>query len=220
MTGHLRKYWLRRALILGLITVGYNILEGLVSVFFGTSDDALALAGFGLDSFVEVVSGAGVVHLVWRLRRDPAARPGRFERQALRITGFSFFLLTAGLLAGTGINLCGGSRPETTVPGAIIATVSLLTMWALYLGKARAGRALDSAPLMADAACTVTCLYLSIILLVSSLLYHFFQIPFLDEAGALGIAWFAFREGREAFAKARSNDLTCGCGSGRCHSNN
>ena len=94
---------LRVALALGVITVVYNVLEGLISAWFGYQDETLALFGFGVDSFVEVISGLGVMHLLLRLLRmkhGSASRHDRFERQALRVTGFSFILLSAGLPAG------------------------------------------------------------------------------------------------------------------------
>lgn len=79
----------RWALILAFITVGYNLIEGIVSVWFGFNDETLALFGFGLDSFIEVLSGIGIVHMVMRLRQNPSAKDrDKFETTALRITGF------------------------------------------------------------------------------------------------------------------------------------
>ncbi len=86
-----------RASALALITIFYNIVEGLVSVFFGMADESMSLFGFGLDSFVEVVSGIGIWHMVRRIRNNNGENFDRFERKALRITGTAFFLLTAGL---------------------------------------------------------------------------------------------------------------------------
>src|SRR4030042_2775316 len=80
--------------VLALITIFYNILEGLVSVYFGVQDETLALFGFGLDSFVEVISGVGIWHMIKRVRRNYDANPDHFERQALRITGTAFYILS------------------------------------------------------------------------------------------------------------------------------
>jgi divalent metal cation (Fe/Co/Zn/Cd) transporter len=208
------KYW-RIALILGFITIFYNIAEGVVSILFGLQDETLTLLGFGIDSFVEVISGIGVVHMVMRIRKngDGTDTP-RFERNALRITGTAFYLLTVGLVAGIVINLIQGAHPATTIPGAIISTISLLTMFALMRGKMVIGAKLNSDAVIADARCTLTCIYLSIVLLVSSLLYEFLKIPYIDAAGSLGIAFFAFREGREALGKAAGKK--CGCGHDDC----
>ena len=202
---------LRMAFALSVVTVVYNVAEGAVSTFFGLSDETLALFGFGVDSFVEVISGVGIGHMVWRMRRNPVSERDRFERRALRITAASFFILAAGLVAGSIMSAVYRIEPETTIPGVVISAISISAMWALYAGKMRVGTRLDSAPIIADARCTKTCFYLSFILLASSGLYELFRISYLDIAGALGIAWFALREGREALEKARSGSATCSC---------
>lgn len=204
------------ALILSLITVGYNVIEGMISVWFGMQDATLALLGFGVDSFVEVISGFGIAHMILRMRYTKVETRDKFERQALRITGFSFYLLTAGLIAGSIINVFQNNQPETTFVGIIISSISILTMWWLMTAKKRAGKKLKSDAILADANCTKTCFYLSILLLASSGLYEIFQIGWIDAAGSLGIAWFAFSEGRESFEKSRSDDLSSCCG-GSCH---
>lgn len=209
------KYWLQFAFALSLVTIFYNIAEGVISVIFGAKDDTLALLGFGIDSFVEVISGIGVAHMIYRMRKSAVASHDSFERQALRITGTAFYLLTAGLLLGIIISLYNHTAPETTLAGIIIACISICTMYFLMYYKLKAGRILQSDALTSDAQCTRTCLYLSIILLISSLLYEWLHFSYIDLAGSLGIAWFAFREGLEAFEKARQNALTCGCG--ECH---
>ena len=94
------EHWLRIALVLSLITIFYNIVEGIVSVFFGTKDETLALLGFGVDSFVEVISGIGIAHMIYRMRKTDIKFHDAFERKALRITGSAFYLLTGGLLLG------------------------------------------------------------------------------------------------------------------------
>lgn len=202
------------ALILSLVTIIYNLAEGLISIYFGLDDETLALLGFGVDSFVEVISGIGILHMILRMKRmgdDPVSRD-TFERTALRITGFAFYLLTAGLVFGAIVNVIQGSKPETTVVGIIISSISIATMWFLMTYKKKIGRKLNSDAIIADANCTRTCFYLSIILLASSGLYEIFRIGYIDVIGSLAIAWFAFREGREAFEKARSQTLSCGCG--------
>jgi hypothetical protein len=206
---------LRAAFILSVVTVAYNVLEGLISAWFGYQDETLALFGFGLDSFVEVISGLGVMHMLVRLRgmrHGAARRKDRFERQALRVTGVSFLLLAAGLAVGAGLTVVTRHAPATTVAGVVVSTVSILTMWALMAAKLRIGRRLGSAPIIADARCTRTCLQLSFVLLASSILYTLFRVPYVDAAGSLGIAWLAFREGRESLAKAGKPGLACdGC---------
>ncbi len=200
---------LNLALVLSLITIGYNLIEGGISTFFGTSDETLALFGFGVDSFVEVISGIGIAHMVWRMKTGSIEQRDSFEITALRITGFAFYLLTIGLISGSVLVIYSGIRPETTVAGIIISLISIFTMYFLYRIKLDVGNKLDSAPIVADARCTKTCFYLSFILLISSALYEILGIPFIDVLGGLGIAWYAFREGREAFEKARTGKFTC-----------
>ncbi len=203
---------IQTALFLALATIGYNIAEGLVSISFGLSDDALALLGFGVDSFVEVLSGFGILHLVYRMKKNGInniTSRDKFERQALKITGVSFYILTFGLVAGSLISIITKTTPETTRVGIIIAVISILTMYILMNWKMKVGRQLHSDAIIADAKCTKTCFYLSFILLASSGLYELFGIVWFDVAGSLGIAWFAFSEGKEAFGKAKSCELSC-----------
>ncbi|MDY0254626.1 MAG: cation transporter [Tenuifilaceae bacterium] len=211
-----RKKLIQLALILTIVTLTYNLVEGLVSVFFGISDDTLVLLGFGVDSFVEMISAFGILHMVIRMRKSQADTPDRFEKNALRITGTAFYLLTLGLIAGVAVNFYTGEEPETTVVGIIVSSASILTMWFLMRAKLSVGRKLNSAAIIADANCTKTCFYLSFVLLASSLLYELTGIGWVDNLGSLGIAWFAFTEGREAFEKARKGNFTCAC-HGDCH---
>ncbi len=194
--------YFRRALWLGYFTILFNLLEGGASVFFGMHDESLTLFGFGIDSFIEVISGLGIVAMVLRIGRHPGTLRSRFERTALRVTGTSFFLLAAGLLASAAYNLVTGHKPETTMPGLIISVISILIMWTLIAAKRSVGRALDSAPILADANCTLVCIYMSLVLLAASLIYAATGIGFVDSLGALGLIWFSFQEGRESFDKA------------------
>ena len=202
---------LKRAFYLSLFTIGYNIVEGVVSVIFGMQDETLALFGFGADSFVEVISGLGIAHMIWRMKSSDVTSRDSFERTALRITGTAFYILTAGLVAGSVLNIINDIQPETTFVGIIVSFLSLFTMYFLMNAKLNVGKALNSDAIIADANCTKTCFYLSIILLVSSGLYEIFRIGYIDVLGSLGIAYYAFKEGREAFEKAKSDNLSCCC---------
>lgn len=197
------------ASVLALITIFYNILEGLVSVFFGLKDETIALFGFGVDSFVEVISGIGIWHLVRRLRKNGNENPDRFEKQALQITGSAFYVLTAVLLITSAVNLYQGHKPETALWGIIISVISILAMWALIHYKTKVGKQLNSHAILADAACTKVCIQLSLILLLASAGYELTGIGGIDSIGAAGIAWLSFREGREAFHKAAGKACSC-----------
>ena len=199
------------ALILSIITVVYNLFEGIISLYFGVKDETISLAGFGVDSFVEVLSGIGVGHMVWRMKYSPISERDSFERRALYITGVSFFILTAGIVTGSVLNIVFGVKPVTTIPGVIISIISIASMYFLYKYKLKTGKALNSDAIISDANCTRTCFQLSFVLLGSSLLYEFFKIGYIDILGGIGIAYFAFNEGLEAIEKARSNNLSCSC---------
>jgi divalent metal cation (Fe/Co/Zn/Cd) transporter len=205
----LDRYW-QYAFWLAIITILYNLLEGLVSVFFGYSDEALSLFGFGIDSFIEVISGLGILSMVMRIHRNPEMPRSQFERTALRVTGISFWLLALGLAVSALYNLFTGHKPETTLPGLVISLISIGAMWALVAAKRKVGRALDSAPILADANCTMVCIYMSIVLLAASLIYQFTGFGFIDSLGALGLIYFSINEGKESFEKAeRLQDDCC-----------
>ena len=205
----------RWAGFLALVTIFYNIGEGLISVLFGLEDESFALFGFGLDSFVEVASGIGIWHMIRRIRRNEGESADHFERTALRITGGGFSLLTAGLAVMALVNLYQGHKPENTFWGTVISLVSILTMWLLIHFKVKVGRALNSPAILADAACTRACLQLSVVLLAASLGYTYTGVGGFDSVGTLVIAALCWREGREAFEKARAGSFACTCG-GAC----
>jgi divalent metal cation (Fe/Co/Zn/Cd) transporter len=205
----LARYY-RYALLLGFFTVFYNLGEGVVSIFFGLQDETLTLFGFGIDSFIECLSGLGIVAMVLRIQNNPDTQRSTFEKTALRITGASFYLLAAGLLLTAAANVYLAHKPETTIMGVVISVISIGAMWALVAAKVRVGRRLNSAPILADANCTKVCIYMSIVLLAASLLYMLTGIGYVDSLGALGLIYYAVQEGREAFEKARGLD-TCSC---------
>jgi divalent metal cation (Fe/Co/Zn/Cd) transporter len=196
------------ALGLAVFTIFYNIAEGLVSTYMGFEDGSLALFGFGADSFIEVISGLGIAHMIIRIQKNNSNRDN-FEKTALRITGFSFYILVAGLIITSVYNIWTGHSPATTFIGVIISIISIAVMSALMLLKRKVGNKLNSEPILADAACTKVCIYMSIILLVSSEIYELTHFPYIDSMGTLGLSYFAFKEGRECFEKAKNNQHCC-----------
>ena len=202
------KYW-TYALWLALFTVFYNLVEGLVSIFFAINDETLTLFGFGVDSFIEVMSGLGILAMVLRIRQNPETPRSQFEKTALRVTGTSFYLLAVGLGATAIYNLFTAHKPTTTLPGLLISLISIAVMWALVWGKRRVGRTLNSAPILADANCTMVCIYMSLVLLASSLIYQLTGFGFVDSIGALGLIYFSYSEGKESFEKASGMDDCC-----------
>lgn len=199
---------------LALFTIFYNLVEGSTSVWFGASDETLALFGFGVDSFIEVISAVGVWHMLRRIRANGGESRDEFEQRALRITGVAFYILSAGLVVTAGLNLYQQHRPETTLWGIVISLLSISFMWFLIRQKTRVGIALNSPAILADAACSRACLYLSLVLMISSVGYELTGIGSLDAIGAILISWLTIREGREAFGKARGMGCSCSCSAG------
>ncbi len=206
---------LHLANILALVTIFYNVAEGVVSVAFGYSDDTLSLFGFGVDSFVEVFSGIGIWHMLRRLRINGNENRDEFEKAALKITGTSFYILAAGLSISSIYNLITNHKPDTAFWGIVISAISIVTMSVLIKYKLKVGKELNSAALIADANCTKTCLYLSIALLASSIGFELTGFGGIDSIGALAIAYFSFNEGKEAFEKVKSGKH-CGCENDSC----
>jgi len=202
------------ALGLALFTIAYNIIEGIVSIWFGVKDETLTLFGFGVDSFIEVMSGIGIVVMILRIKQNPNSPKSSFETSALKITGIAFYLLSAGLMIGIALNLINHHKPETTLWGIIISLISIAVMVWLLNAKKRIGRQLNSDPIIADSNCTKVCVYMSIVLLASSLIYEFTGFAYADVIGAAGLIYFSISEGKEAFEKAKGKE--CGCCSCNC----
>lgn len=196
-------YWL------SLFTIFYNIIEGIVSMILGYKDKTLTLFGFGVDSFIEVLSGIGIAIMILRIKQNPLSEKSEFETIALKITGTSFYLLSAGLLAGVIINIISRHKPETTIWGIIISMLSILVMMWLMQAKKKRGRSLNSDPIISDANCTKVCVYMSVVLLVSSLIYELTGFAYADVIGAAGLIYFSVSEGKEAFEKAKGRECNC-----------
>ncbi|MBM4274248.1 MAG: hypothetical protein FJ134_07295 [Deltaproteobacteria bacterium] len=201
----------RQALLLSYITVGYNVLEGVISILAGAWAGSIALVGFGLDSFVESLSG-GV--MIWRFTRTDGLSPedeARREQQAVKIVGYTFFVLGAYVLYESVKKLYFQEMPDPTLLGLIIAGVSLAAMPALFYLKYRTGRSLGSRSLMADSKQTLACAFLSLALLVGLGLNYWYGVWQADPVIGLVIVVVLFREGYQAL-KAGKLCTCCTCG--------
>jgi divalent metal cation (Fe/Co/Zn/Cd) transporter len=183
---------LRRGLRLEYLTIGWNLVEAFVGVGFGIAAGSIALVGFGFDSLIEVFAATVVV---WELRRAGKDR----ERLALRLIAFSFFTLSAYVLVESVRDLAIRAEPRESVPGLVLAALSLIVMPLLASAKRRTGQAMSSATLVADAAETLLCAVLSLILLGGLLLNAVAGWWWADPLAAIGIAVLALREGVEAW---------------------
>jgi len=199
----------RKAWQLSLFTIFYNVVEGIVSMILGFTDETLALFGFGADSFIEVLSGIGIAVMILRIRKNPDSPKNIFEIRALKITGTAFYLLSAGLLAGIVFNIINNHKPATTFWGIVISLISILVMVWLMNAKKNIGKKLRSDPIISDSNCTKICVYMSLVLLVSSLIYELTGFAYADMIGAGGLIYFSLKEGREAFDKAKGKRCDC-----------
>jgi divalent metal cation (Fe/Co/Zn/Cd) transporter len=196
----------KNAYYLSLFTIFYNIAEGLISMILGFKDETLTLFGFGADSFIEVMSGIGIALMILRIKQNPASSKNEFEIKALKITGTAFYILSIGLIVGIIINIINNHKPETTLWGIIISIISIVAMVWLMKAKKGVGIKLDSEPIISDSNCTKVCVYMSIVLLVSSLIYELTGFAYADAIGAAGLIYFSISEGKEAFEKAKGKD--------------
>jgi divalent metal cation (Fe/Co/Zn/Cd) transporter len=202
-------YLYKKAYQLSLFTIFYNIAEGVVSMIMGYTDETLTLFGFGVDSFIEVMSGIGIAVMILRIRQNPESSKNGFEIRALKITGIAFYILSAGLIAGIIINIITNHKPETTFWGIIISLISIGVMTWLMKAKNRVGKKLGSQPIISDSNCTRICVYMSLVLLGASLIYELTGFAYADIIGTAGLIYFSINEGKEALEKASSKNTGC-----------
>ncbi|NJD18813.1 MAG: hypothetical protein FIA95_05970 [Gemmatimonadetes bacterium] len=194
---------LARGRRLEYLTLGWNVVEGLVSVGAGVLAGSTALVGFGVDSFIESASGA---ILLWRLQDHE--HHARREELALRLVAVSFFLLAAYVAFEASRSLVLREPPEASWPGIVIAALSLLVMPWLARQKRHVAADLGSRALVADSRQTDLCAYLSAILLGGLLLNALLGWWWADPVAALAMAPIIANEGREAW-RGEACDGSC-----------
>ena len=177
-------------------TLGYNSLEGVLSVGAGLLAGSVALIGFGVDSFIEVTASFAAI---WRLRADADERRRKFaERQALRIIGLCFLALAAYVAIEATRSLIGQAAPDESFLDIGISAVSLVVMTVLARAKRQVAKTLTSRAIHAEARQTDICMYLSAILLGGLGLNALFGWWWADPTAALVMVPFIVWEGREA----------------------
>ncbi len=176
-------------------TIAWNTIEGVVAVVSGLVAGSISLVGFGIDSFIEVTSGSV---LLWRMSVDAnEADRERNEKRALKVVGICFLALAAYIAYESVTDLSFKRSPEHSIPGIILACVSLVVMPLLSRAKRRVGYSLGSAAMHADARQTEFCTYLSAILLVGLLLNALFGLWWADPVAGLIMAPIIAKEGVE-----------------------
>lgn len=185
-------------------TIGWNCLEGVVAVIAGLVAGSISLVGFGMDSFIEVTSGAA---LLWRMSVDAdVGRRERNERLALRIVGLCFVALATYIAYESIGDLTRRHAPEHSMPGIVLACVALIVMPQLSRAKRKVATALGSAAMHADAKQTDFCVYLSAILLAGLLLNALFGLWWADPVAALIMAPIIAKEGFEGIRGRACHD--------------
>jgi divalent metal cation (Fe/Co/Zn/Cd) transporter len=202
-----RTAFVRRGRRLEYFTVAWNAIEGLVAIATGVIAGSISLVGFGIDSFMEVTSGSV---LLWRMSVDAdVPRRERNERRALRVVGICFLFLAAYIAYESATDLWSKRAPEHSIPGIVLACVSLVVMPLLSRAKRKVGRALGSAAMHADAKQTEFCTYLSAILLAGLLLNAVFGLWWADPVAALIMVPIIAKEGIEG-VQGKACDDCCG----------
>ncbi len=185
----------KKALWLSYFTVGYNILEGILSIFAGLLAGSIALIGFGLDSFIESLSGSV---MIWRFRKSgkmSEEEEEKVERRATRLIGYSFFILGAYVLYESGKKLYLREIPDPSFLGIIVAIASIIVMPILFSLKYQTGKAIGSRSLIADSKETLACVFLSIALLTGLVLNYWYDLWQADPIVGLVIVIFLIKEG-------------------------
>lgn len=197
-----RPALLRRGLRLEYLTVGWNVLEGLIAIAAGMASGSVALIAFGIDSFVETISG---LVLVWRLRAEQRGgldeeEVERVERRAQLLVGASFLLLAAYVAFESVRTLVAAEAPDASPVGIVLTAVSIVVMLWLARAKLRTGQALGSRALVTDSRQTRACWYLSAVALAGLGLNALLGWWWADPVAALAIAVLLVREGWEALS--------------------
>lgn len=191
---------LRRGLRLEYLTVGWNLVEGVVAIAAAVAAGSVALLGFGIDSFVESASGSV---LIWRLVAERHAAEGddieRIERRAQKLVAMSLFGLAAWIAVDAMLALLRNEQPDPSGIGIGVTALSISVMWWLARAKRRVAIALGSRAMEADAFQTTACWWLSIIVLGGITLNAAFGWWWADPVAGLGMTIFLIAEGREAW---------------------
>ncbi|MCF7886396.1 MAG: cation transporter [Candidatus Marinimicrobia bacterium] len=193
----------KKGLRLEYFTVSYNFIEAGVAILFGTIASSIALVGFGMDSIVETLSG---FVLIWRLYQHENmtdSEEEKIEKRAMKFVAITFFVLGTYVLVQSVLKLISGTPPDPSLPGIILAFVSLIIMPFLAYQKVKVGKQINSRALVADAKETIACAFLSAALLLGLGLNYLFGLWQADPIVGLVIVFFLFREGLESWEEAQ-----------------
>ena len=211
-----RSEQVRLGIWIEVVTITWMTIEASVAIIVGFATASVSLQGFGIDSIIELIAGA---ILLWRLlveqRGGAVETVEHAERRASWITAVSLFALAVYIVGDSALALLTSSRPQASWWGIGLAVAAAIVMPLLWQGKLRVAKRIGSAALKADAACSVTCAYMSFTLLAGLLLNRLFGWWWADPLAALALVYFIVREGREAWQEARTGER-CECGDEEC----
>lgn len=215
-TGAVRAKQVRLGSWIELVTIVWMIIEASVALITGLITRSVSLQGFGIDSIIELIAGS---ILLWRLaveyRGESIEVVEQAERRAAWVTAISLFALAVYIAGDCAIALLTQSRSQPSWWGIGLAIAAAIVMPLLWQGKLRIAKRIGSAALKADAACSVTCAYMSITLLIGLTLNGLLGWWWADPLAALALVYFIVREGREALHEARTGE-SCHCGEDGC----
>ena len=192
-----RPRLLRRGLLLEYATLAWNVVGSVVVLWSAVAARSVALAGFGLDSLIEILAS---IVVVWHLRRVEV--PAR-ERRALRIIGIAFLALAAYIAAQSLYVLVSESQPRDSLLGIAWLAATAVGMFLLAAGKSRTGRLLGNRVLLTEARVTVIDGLLAVAVLGGLILNAAAGLWWADPAAAFVIVYYGVREGRQALAESR-----------------
>jgi divalent metal cation (Fe/Co/Zn/Cd) transporter len=196
-----------------IVTVAWMLVEAAIAIAAGILARSVLLTAFGIDSVIELVSGAT---LLWRLsteaRYGSLERVERAENRAAWVAGIGLVILCLYVVATSGLSLAVQNKPEASYVGIVLAIVAIIAMPVLAWRKRAIAAQIDSGALRADAACSITCAYLAATLLVGLALNALFHWWWADGVAALALLYWLIPEAREALAGARTGGGACSCG--------
>jgi divalent metal cation (Fe/Co/Zn/Cd) transporter len=194
-----------------VVTILWMVAEAAIALGAGFLAKSVSLESFGLDSVIELVGG-GV--LLWRLlaeQRGVAGEPlERVERRASRIVGWALYALALYIIVAAALALLTQTRPKESWVGLGLALAAVVVMPILWRVKLAVAGRIGSAALRADAACSITCAYMSLVLLVGLALTRAFGWWWADPLASLALLYFVVHEGREALEAAKGHACACG----------
>jgi divalent metal cation (Fe/Co/Zn/Cd) transporter len=197
---HSRRELVARAFRLEYATVAWMVIEATVAIWSGIAAGSVALLAFGIDSLIELAS-AGV--LIWRLTvelRHGRELAERAEQIASRLAGALLFALAAYVVAAAGWKLWTGTGAEFSWPGLIVSALAMPVMYVLARRKLAVAEALGSRAMRADAMESVTCGWLSLVVVAGLVAQGLTGASWVDSATSVGIVWLLVKEGREAWS--------------------